>query len=622
MLASLERSRERERRFLADASHELRTPLTALRGNVAYLRGTELTTGGARRSRARRRAARAACGRPARALARGGRDAARRRRAARPARASARRRRDVDVVLHAPVDGAGRSRARSSARSRISCRTRARTGRRTDDRDPTVDEAGDGAAQRRRRGPRAPAEEARARLPALLAREPERPGSGLGLAIVRATAERHGGRAYAEGARFTIELPALRDLSGSGARTEGRPRERIAVKLFRALSTTRLVALIAVFAALAAGSAALAVAASGGGGPTPPAKPLAHAIHDALAGPAPDGITADITFTNKLFPSGALHRRDRLGAPDRRDRPPLGDERRPRPARAAVERRRRPDRLERRQGHRLRRVVEHRLLVHAPEAAVDRHGHSRQGHAAAALRDHDAPRPTSRSRPPSPARSPTTSANQPAYTVTVSPKHDGGLLGSAQLAFDAARGVPLRVAIYAQGSSTPALALEATNISYGAVPASDVDISPPAGAKVVDLSSAASSTIRAARRTRRTQVDRSRRSSGRRRLPASPRRTRSSGCRARTSGSSARTPRSSSTAKASARCVIVERKADPAASRTACSPALPTVALNGADGARARDAARHRARVAAGRAARSCSPARCRPQPPSPPRAS
>ena len=37
MLASLERARERERRFLADASHELRTPLTALLGNVAYL---------------------------------------------------------------------------------------------------------------------------------------------------------------------------------------------------------------------------------------------------------------------------------------------------------------------------------------------------------------------------------------------------------------------------------------------------------------------------------------------------------------------------------------------------------------------------------------------------------
>jgi signal transduction histidine kinase len=44
-------------------------------------------------------------------------------------------------------------------------------------------------------------------------------GSGLGLAIVRATAERRGGRAYAEGARFTIELPALSKVSESAATT-------------------------------------------------------------------------------------------------------------------------------------------------------------------------------------------------------------------------------------------------------------------------------------------------------------------------------------------------------------------------------------------------------------------
>src|SRR5204862_3240941 len=80
--------------------------------------------------------------------------------------------------------------------------------------------------------------------------------------------------------------------------------------------------------------------------------------------------------------------------------------------------------------------------------------------------------------------------DQPAYTVAVSPKHDGGLLGSAELAFDAARGVPLRIAIYAQGSSSPALALEATQVAYGAVPSSAVDVKPPAGAKAVDLSSA------------------------------------------------------------------------------------------------------------------------------------
>ncbi len=36
MLASLERSRASERRFLADASHELRTPVTTLLGNVEY----------------------------------------------------------------------------------------------------------------------------------------------------------------------------------------------------------------------------------------------------------------------------------------------------------------------------------------------------------------------------------------------------------------------------------------------------------------------------------------------------------------------------------------------------------------------------------------------------------
>jgi signal transduction histidine kinase len=44
-------------------------------------------------------------------------------------------------------------------------------------------------------------------------------GSGLGLAIVRAIAERHGGRVAVDGARFEIELPALRDLSRSGRTT-------------------------------------------------------------------------------------------------------------------------------------------------------------------------------------------------------------------------------------------------------------------------------------------------------------------------------------------------------------------------------------------------------------------
>jgi len=37
MLAALQQSQERERRFLADASHEMRTPLTSLNGNIDFL---------------------------------------------------------------------------------------------------------------------------------------------------------------------------------------------------------------------------------------------------------------------------------------------------------------------------------------------------------------------------------------------------------------------------------------------------------------------------------------------------------------------------------------------------------------------------------------------------------
>jgi hypothetical protein len=51
--------------------------------------------------------------------------------------------------------------------------------------------------------------------------------------------------------------------------------------------------------------------------------------------------------------------------------------------------------------------------------------------------------------------------------------------------------VPLDVAIFAQGSSSPVLELKATDISYGPVSTGDVAISPPAGTKTVDLGSKA-----------------------------------------------------------------------------------------------------------------------------------
>jgi outer membrane lipoprotein-sorting protein len=260
------------------------------------------------------------------------------------------------------------------------------------------------------------------------------------------------------------------------------------VKLFRTLSTARLIALAVVVVAVAAGGA-FAVAATGGSGSTPAPKPLAQAIHDALAGQKPDGITANIGFTNTLFPSGSL----------------VGQA-----------------------GSALMSSATGRLWVNANGGRLELQ--SDAGDAQIVWSDkkvtvYDATSNTAyvadlpqskatdakdagKSAIPSvdeitkfltdfskhwtvSGADPTNTGGQESYTVKVSPSHDGGLLGSAQLAFDALRGVPLKVAIYAQGASSPVLALEATNVSYGAVPDSDVQVSPPAGAKIVDLSSQA-----------------------------------------------------------------------------------------------------------------------------------
>jgi outer membrane lipoprotein-sorting protein len=82
---------------------------------------------------------------------------------------------------------------------------------------------------------------------------------------------------------------------------------------------------------------------------------------------------------------------------------------------------------------------------------------------------------------------PTDIAGQAAYTVRVSPKETGSLLGGAELSWDAVHGVPLRAAIYSSTSSSPALELAATSISYGPVEASVFEFTPPANAKVEEV---------------------------------------------------------------------------------------------------------------------------------------
>ena len=65
-------------------------------------------------------------------------------------------------------------------------------------------------------------------------------------------------------------------------------------------------------------------------------------------------------------------------------------------------------------------------------------------------------------------RDPTDVAGQAAYTVRISPRHNGGLIGGAELAWDAVHGVPLRARRLLDASSSPVLELAATEVSYGA----------------------------------------------------------------------------------------------------------------------------------------------------------
>jgi outer membrane lipoprotein-sorting protein len=257
------------------------------------------------------------------------------------------------------------------------------------------------------------------------------------------------------------------------------------VSRLRTTSTRRLVLMLAFLVALATAAAVLAVAASGGGGPTPPPKPLAEALHDAVTAPETPGITARIKFTNDLFPSGSL-----LGSAGSAlmsgasGRLWLTNDGR--------------GRLELQSDAGDVQVVWRPGLVTAYDASsntvyrvqlpVDAAGadasNSRTPPSLAEIQDFLSKLADHANVSDA---QPSDVAGQPAYTVTVSPKHDGGLLGSAQLAWDAVQGVPLRIGIYAQGSSSPVLELTATEISYGAVSSSDVDVSPPSGAKVVDL---------------------------------------------------------------------------------------------------------------------------------------
>jgi outer membrane lipoprotein-sorting protein len=263
------------------------------------------------------------------------------------------------------------------------------------------------------------------------------------------------------------------------------------LRFLRTASTRRLLATIAGALAVIAGGTAIAVAATSSG-PVPKAQPLAGAVHQALSAPKVTGISANISFTNNLIDSSDFTGQNSdpvlQGASGRLWLSADG--------RLRIE-------LQSDNGD-AQVVVDHRSFwisdptentVYKGTLPAD-HGtqHSGSQHGVPSIASIQTFLTGLMGRVDLSGAQPTDVAGRAAYRVTVSPKHDGGLLGSAQLAWDATMGVPLQFAIYARGNSTPVLQLKATSIHYGSIPASDLNISPPAGAKVVKIATGAAAT--------------------------------------------------------------------------------------------------------------------------------
>lgn len=259
-------------------------------------------------------------------------------------------------------------------------------------------------------------------------------------------------------------------------------------KFLRTASLPRLLATLAGIVVAIAGGTAIALAATSGG-PVPKRESLAKAVSQALAAKPVHGISASINFTNNLIDTSEIQGSDPLltggqgqlwASNDGRLRIELyGDNGDP------------------------EIVVNHgSWWVYDPTLDTVYEGKLPAASSATHESDKTSALPSiaqiqadlNKLAPHvnvSGAR-PTDTGGQPTYTVVVSPKHDAGLLGKVQLAFDAAKGVPLDFAVYARGNSKPVLEVAATGVSYGPISAGTFDIPVPSAQHTVKLATPAS----------------------------------------------------------------------------------------------------------------------------------
>ena len=239
-------------------------------------------------------------------------------------------------------------------------------------------------------------------------------------------------------------------------------------------------------ACLGAGPVRIAQAALRSGGEKPPAKPLDRAIRGAVTAPEAPGISARIDFVNHLLPSGSVGGQAGgspllQGATGRLWL--TGDGRM---------------RLELQSDNGDAQIVSDGKqasiydatsnTVDPADLPQDKGGTKQQHGGPPSLAQIDKGLANLGKAWTLSGARPGNTAGQPSYTLRIAPKDDGGLLGAAEVAWDAAHGTPLRAAIYAQGQSSPVIeGAEGDEHPPRLIPASDVTLKPPAGAKVVQV---------------------------------------------------------------------------------------------------------------------------------------
>ncbi|HWX97159.1 MAG TPA: DUF2092 domain-containing protein [Solirubrobacteraceae bacterium] len=276
------------------------------------------------------------------------------------------------------------------------------------------------------------------------------------------------------------------------------------MNLLRRLPLSRLLLLCALVVAL--GVSITAFASAIGSGPTPQPKPLPVAVHDALTAPSVQGFSANVKLTNHLLEGANLASGSSNGAGQLASSPLLsGASGRlwiAKDGRVRLE-------LQSEKGDSQLYYDGHTVsLYDASSNTVYRYTPAAEGgsSAYAPLSEKSSATPdTTAHEAPSVAKieealsklkqhanvsgaTPSDVAGQPTYTVRVSPKEGGSLIGGAELSWDARNGTPLRAAIYSSTSSSPVIELAATDeVSYGPVSSSIFEFKPPAGAKVQEV---------------------------------------------------------------------------------------------------------------------------------------